>query len=184
MASDGALPGRAQVSGIFLKTKKCRFYGMGTCTRGSACTFAHTAQELRPRLNLARTKVCPMLLRTGRCTTAECTFAHDREEVQRRRRDCFRDFESRSSNMLQELPEETTPQPGLDGRVVNVNSSGHPDDRCLNDLATEYGLAVIVRNTFIHVECTDLSTSAGITRASSAPGSISDEVIPIEVHQI
>eukprot|EP00928_Gymnodinium_smaydae_P074650 TRINITY_DN5767_c0_g1_i5.p1 TRINITY_DN5767_c0_g1~~TRINITY_DN5767_c0_g1_i5.p1 ORF type:complete len:226 (-),score=25.76 TRINITY_DN5767_c0_g1_i5:169-771(-) len=56
---------------------------MGKCTRGSKCTFAHTTEELRPRFNLAYTKLCPTLRKTGSCTVDGCTYAH-RDEGRRR----------------------------------------------------------------------------------------------------
>eukprot|EP00928_Gymnodinium_smaydae_P022761 TRINITY_DN1900_c0_g1_i1.p1 TRINITY_DN1900_c0_g1~~TRINITY_DN1900_c0_g1_i1.p1 ORF type:complete len:221 (-),score=27.68 TRINITY_DN1900_c0_g1_i1:488-1150(-) len=72
------------ISEIFHRTQKCRFFGQGKCTRGSACRFAHTSEELRPRFNLACTKLCPTLLKTGSCTVDRCTFAHRAEDLRRK----------------------------------------------------------------------------------------------------
>eukprot|EP00928_Gymnodinium_smaydae_P074646 TRINITY_DN5767_c0_g1_i1.p1 TRINITY_DN5767_c0_g1~~TRINITY_DN5767_c0_g1_i1.p1 ORF type:complete len:224 (-),score=27.93 TRINITY_DN5767_c0_g1_i1:169-765(-) len=57
---------------------------MGKCTRGSKCTFAHTAEELRPRFDLAGTKLCPTLLKTGSCAVNGCTYAHRDEDLRRK----------------------------------------------------------------------------------------------------
>eukprot|EP00928_Gymnodinium_smaydae_P020146 TRINITY_DN1778_c0_g3_i5.p1 TRINITY_DN1778_c0_g3~~TRINITY_DN1778_c0_g3_i5.p1 ORF type:complete len:181 (-),score=12.96 TRINITY_DN1778_c0_g3_i5:586-1071(-) len=72
------------VSEIFKRTRKCRFFGMGTCTRGSTCDFAHTTEELRPRFNLSHTKMCPTLLKSGACTVDGCTYAHCHEDRRRK----------------------------------------------------------------------------------------------------
>eukprot|EP00928_Gymnodinium_smaydae_P074647 TRINITY_DN5767_c0_g1_i2.p1 TRINITY_DN5767_c0_g1~~TRINITY_DN5767_c0_g1_i2.p1 ORF type:complete len:175 (-),score=16.36 TRINITY_DN5767_c0_g1_i2:45-569(-) len=83
MVSTDLLSTPNDVSDIFVRTRKCRFYGMGKCTRGSKCTFAHTAEELRPRFDLAGTKLCPTLLKTGSCTGVGCTYAHRNDDLRR-----------------------------------------------------------------------------------------------------
>eukprot|EP00928_Gymnodinium_smaydae_P067901 TRINITY_DN5090_c3_g1_i1.p1 TRINITY_DN5090_c3_g1~~TRINITY_DN5090_c3_g1_i1.p1 ORF type:complete len:246 (-),score=17.28 TRINITY_DN5090_c3_g1_i1:272-946(-) len=84
MASSDTSSNPREVSEIFRRTRKCRFYGMGKCTRGSACNFAHATEELRPRLNLTCTKMCPSLVKTGSCTVGGCTYAHRVEDRRRR----------------------------------------------------------------------------------------------------
>lgn len=65
------------------KTKLCRFYARGMCTRGTACAFAHGDDELQPEPDLSRTKPCPVLLNTGVCEDPDCTFAHEQGEIRR-----------------------------------------------------------------------------------------------------
>eukprot|EP00928_Gymnodinium_smaydae_P006826 TRINITY_DN12433_c0_g1_i1.p2 TRINITY_DN12433_c0_g1~~TRINITY_DN12433_c0_g1_i1.p2 ORF type:complete len:116 (-),score=9.70 TRINITY_DN12433_c0_g1_i1:287-583(-) len=84
MVSSDTFSTSKEVSEIYRRTRKCRFHGIGKCTRGSACNFAHTNEELRPRLNLNRTKMCPALLKTGSCMVDGCTYAH-RDEDRRKR---------------------------------------------------------------------------------------------------
>jgi len=66
---------------LFSKTKFCKFEFRGMCTRGSACCFAHTPEELRGLPDLRRTKLCAVLMQTGSCGNADCNFAHSREEL-------------------------------------------------------------------------------------------------------
>lgn len=63
------------------KTKICSFNAKSQCTRGSACNFAHSEEELRPLPDLSRTKFCPSLLVTGTCLDAKCKYAHTRKEL-------------------------------------------------------------------------------------------------------
>ncbi|CAE7835482.1 BCKDK, partial [Symbiodinium necroappetens] len=37
------------------RTELCAFFAAGMCTRGSRCTFAHGAAQLRPRPDLYKT---------------------------------------------------------------------------------------------------------------------------------
>jgi len=72
---------------IFCKTKMCKFYMEGRCTRNTACKFAHGAAELEPLPNLYRTKMCPALSKTGYCDRgAACSFAHQSSELRGRRK--------------------------------------------------------------------------------------------------
>eukprot|EP00928_Gymnodinium_smaydae_P075219 TRINITY_DN5821_c0_g1_i1.p1 TRINITY_DN5821_c0_g1~~TRINITY_DN5821_c0_g1_i1.p1 ORF type:complete len:190 (+),score=30.46 TRINITY_DN5821_c0_g1_i1:70-639(+) len=68
---------------IFLKTKECKFFGRGKCTKGTSCPFAHAADEMRIRPNLSRTKMCRRVQSGGKCSDFNCNFAH---ELQERRR--------------------------------------------------------------------------------------------------
>mmetsp|Transcript_1175 Transcript_1175/g.2150 ORF Transcript_1175/g.2150 Transcript_1175/m.2150 type:complete len:522 (+) Transcript_1175:91-1656(+) len=65
------------------KTKLCRFYARGMCTRGGACVFAHGYDEVQPVPDLSRTKPCPVLRQTGVCQDPNCVFAHGRDEIRR-----------------------------------------------------------------------------------------------------
>lgn len=66
------------VSALFVKTRLCRFHGMGICARGASCTFAHTKEERKPLPNLTNTKLCPNL---DSCDNGDCCYAHSKEEL-------------------------------------------------------------------------------------------------------
>jgi len=76
MAPVGQILGRE----LFSKTKMCKFYRVGKCTKGSQCPWAHDPAELQVAPDLRRTKICKELISTGRCTSADCNFAHSKEE--------------------------------------------------------------------------------------------------------
>eukprot|EP00397_Hematodinium_sp_SG-2012_P010049 GEMP01010154.1.p1 GENE.GEMP01010154.1~~GEMP01010154.1.p1 ORF type:complete len:457 (+),score=59.82 GEMP01010154.1:204-1574(+) len=65
----------------FEKTKPCKFYQLGICSKRELCRFAHDKEEQRPLPNLGRTRMCSAL-ETGTCDDPECTFAHRKEELQ------------------------------------------------------------------------------------------------------
>lgn len=66
---------------VFEKTKMCKFYILGACTKGSSCRFAHYPSELQELPDLACTKLCKTLVATGRCDNPECRYAHQKEEL-------------------------------------------------------------------------------------------------------
>jgi len=67
---------------IFRKTKMCKFYMAGRCTRKDACMFAHSAAELAPLPDFHFTKMCPAIEMGGRCDRGSaCTFAHKLSEL-------------------------------------------------------------------------------------------------------
>eukprot|EP00929_Paragymnodinium_shiwhaense_P030769 TRINITY_DN17379_c0_g1_i1.p1 TRINITY_DN17379_c0_g1~~TRINITY_DN17379_c0_g1_i1.p1 ORF type:complete len:462 (+),score=80.80 TRINITY_DN17379_c0_g1_i1:98-1483(+) len=72
---------RAAANSAFTKTRLCRFYAKGICKRGEGCTYAHTEAELRALPDVFRTKLCPLLSRTGRCMLVDCTYAHKEDEL-------------------------------------------------------------------------------------------------------
>eukprot|EP00928_Gymnodinium_smaydae_P025168 TRINITY_DN20129_c0_g6_i1.p1 TRINITY_DN20129_c0_g6~~TRINITY_DN20129_c0_g6_i1.p1 ORF type:complete len:429 (+),score=68.43 TRINITY_DN20129_c0_g6_i1:83-1288(+) len=65
---------------VFFKTRKCRYFGMNSCTRGATCRFAHSNAELRSPPDLRYTKLCPTVLAGGSCQNRTCTYAHSAEE--------------------------------------------------------------------------------------------------------
>lgn len=67
--------------GMHTKTKMCKFFCMQKCTRGDACTFAHTFNELKPRPDFRRTRFCLALIDNGHCDNENCTYAHSKEEL-------------------------------------------------------------------------------------------------------
>lgn len=66
---------------VFTKTKMCKFYILGGCTKGSTCRFAHYPSELQCLPDLACTKLCKTLVAMGMCDNPECRYAHNREEL-------------------------------------------------------------------------------------------------------
>ena len=74
---------------LFQKTKMCKFFILGTCSKGSVdCSYAHAAADLRTVPDLSRTKLCGTLIKTGVCDEwmrGRCLYAHNREEL---RGDC------------------------------------------------------------------------------------------------
>lgn len=72
----------AKETHVLDKTRLCKFFRKGQCTRGEACTFAHGRRQLRPQPNLYRTQPCIDFLKTGGCSFGDgCRYAHHLEEV-------------------------------------------------------------------------------------------------------
>lgn len=69
---------------VLHKTKMCRFHGMGACSKGEACTFAHHRSELSKQPNLQKTQQCLAFQRNGVCRDgAQCKYAHGEHELRR-----------------------------------------------------------------------------------------------------
>lgn len=78
---DGGPGGQAGRTEVFEKTKMCKFFILGCCTRGDACHFAHDKDQLSNLPDLFRTKLCRSLINTGRCDNEDCKYAHSKEEL-------------------------------------------------------------------------------------------------------
>eukprot|EP00971_Amphidinium_carterae_P096883 1918014-Amphidinium_carterae.1 len=91
-------------SGLFHKTKLCKFNVIGACSKGSSCTFAHGAFEMQPMPDFHCTKLCPALLELGVCSNASCGFAHDSAEIRRR---------SPTDLIMPRVAKDTVPPPPL-----------------------------------------------------------------------
>ncbi len=64
------------------KTKLCKFFARGHCSRGKACTFAHGRRELRSQPNLFKTEMCFEFSSSGTCQRGEsCQYAHGEHEL-------------------------------------------------------------------------------------------------------
>lgn len=73
---------RAPCKPIFYKTKMCKFFQMGKCTRLGNCAFAHNDEELLPLPDFSRTKMCPKVTARGWCGLGTaCKFAHRTSEL-------------------------------------------------------------------------------------------------------
>lgn len=67
--------------GAFRKTKLCKFFVLGKCTKGGKCNFAHE-NDLKPQPNLFRTRPCLALLRMGKCRDGDaCKYAHTKYDI-------------------------------------------------------------------------------------------------------
>ncbi|CAK9032845.1 unnamed protein product [Durusdinium trenchii] len=68
------------------KTRMCKFFLMGTCTRGRSCNFAHGASQLREQPDFSKTRLCAKYMESGFCPLGyRCSFAHGRHELRPRR---------------------------------------------------------------------------------------------------
>lgn len=66
----------------FRKSRMCRFFVRGECTKGEQCMFAHGLSEIRCAPDLRKTSLCPDW-QSGRCplTAEECLRAHGPEDL-------------------------------------------------------------------------------------------------------
>lgn len=72
---------RAERSAGFTKTKMCKFYLEGNCTRGRKCTFAHGDEDVDSKPQPLCMKLCKTLIATGRCKNQNCRYAHSKEQI-------------------------------------------------------------------------------------------------------
>jgi len=74
----------AQRGGKFQKTKMCKFFKAGACTRGYECVYAHSTCELQELPDLHKTALCARFAFAGSCDKADaCRFAHGTKELRR-----------------------------------------------------------------------------------------------------
>jgi len=72
---------RAERSAGFTKTRLCKFYQEGNCTRGKKCTFAHGEVDQHLQSQPVGMKLCKTLIATGRCKNQNCRYAHSKEQI-------------------------------------------------------------------------------------------------------
>jgi hypothetical protein len=66
---------------MYTKTKMCTFFMKGQCTKGSACTYAHSCSDQRGKPDLSRTQMCSAFL-AGACKNGKrCGYAHHQSEL-------------------------------------------------------------------------------------------------------
>jgi len=67
---------------VHKKTRLCKFFAVGACTRGSSCAFAHGSEQLRDQPDFSKTRLCADFVELGRCTAGQaCRFAHSKSEL-------------------------------------------------------------------------------------------------------
>ena len=81
MAPSGAES--SQRESLFTKTRMCRFFLTGACSRGDQCAFAHGEAQLVAQPNLSKTKLCRVYAASGECADAQCAFAHGKHELRK-----------------------------------------------------------------------------------------------------
>jgi len=83
--SDGAqckgYTSRAERSAGFAKTRLCKFFQEGKCTRGKKCTFAHGEEDKEDQSQPVCMKLCKTLIATGRCKNPSCKYAHSKDDI-------------------------------------------------------------------------------------------------------
>ncbi|KAK6588117.1 hypothetical protein RS030_7948 [Cryptosporidium xiaoi] len=65
----------------FYKTKRCPWFAVGRCRMDKDCNWAHSTEELRPSVDLTRTKLCDVQIKEGICRNPNCRYAHSRKEL-------------------------------------------------------------------------------------------------------
>lgn len=70
--------------GQFSKTRMCRFFGAGACTKGAECSFAHGISEVTEPPNLRKTAICKAWKKSCCPKKAdECDFAHGQSDLKK-----------------------------------------------------------------------------------------------------
>eukprot|EP00930_Biecheleria_cincta_P093556 TRINITY_DN8398_c0_g1_i1.p1 TRINITY_DN8398_c0_g1~~TRINITY_DN8398_c0_g1_i1.p1 ORF type:complete len:328 (-),score=61.88 TRINITY_DN8398_c0_g1_i1:137-1120(-) len=101
-----------ELKALCKRTRMCKFNLVGSCTRGSACSFSHKKVDLRKEPDLWKTKLCSSFSLSGGCKQGNtCKFAHGLRE-------------------LRELVCETDPEPP-DGQSTSSRLLQDPHDRLL-----------------------------------------------------
>jgi len=81
IALDQGMP-KSQRIGTFFKTKGCKFYAAGMCTRGQHCCYSHSIAETRKLPDLYKTELCASFSYYGWCNKGgACSFAHGSSEL-------------------------------------------------------------------------------------------------------
>lgn len=73
-------PTLPQIKEQFHKTKMCKFFKEGTCTRGANCSYAHSRADLQDSPDLKKTRLCGDFI-NGNCFDPQCNFAHGQDEL-------------------------------------------------------------------------------------------------------
>lgn len=116
---------------IFQKTRLCKFYVRGRCSRGEACSFAHGKEQLQPSPDFYRTRMCMELVKKGACLQgSKCRFAH--------------------------RPDELRPTVAP---ASNVASTMHPEDGLSEEVAKE-SMALMAQLAIVQAEMQRLRESA------------------------
>jgi hypothetical protein len=152
---------------VFRKTKRCKYFDRGCCKKGEACLFAHT-QEVQPRPNLYRTRLCLAFERFGNCTAGDaCKYAHGHEQL--RTNDAVVS-ESNSSETTTEQETSESPPSEFDGedaedaKLVETFLQVRPQSSSW--MVHSSGLEFRVGNTFLEFKQTE-GTKTSLQRSVS-----------------
>lgn len=74
----------AAANPLFVKTKLCKFFAVGACSRGDECRFAHGRCDQVALPDFTKTQLCPSVLFYGVCEAPDCKFAHSKAELRPR----------------------------------------------------------------------------------------------------
>lgn len=119
---------------ILIKTKMCKFFMQGKCSKGETCQFAHTCDDLQCRPNLHKTRLCMAFQRTGSCREGtSCKYAHGINEL--------RNFAVPTSNLQATLQLPIEEKSGVKQMQSDFSPTVHVDTT----------LEISVKNTFLHV---------------------------------
>lgn len=86
------------------KTKFCKHQLRGYCRYEDQCAYAHSADELLPKPNFMKTKICVSFL-AGTCDNPNCTYAHGVKELVSSR--------SRQSSAISDTASQATASTGI-----------------------------------------------------------------------
>ena len=56
---------------VHKQTRLCKFFVVGKCTRGQACTFAHGEEKLRDQPDFSKTRLCADFMERGSCAEGD-----------------------------------------------------------------------------------------------------------------
>eukprot|EP00928_Gymnodinium_smaydae_P073243 TRINITY_DN56487_c0_g1_i1.p1 TRINITY_DN56487_c0_g1~~TRINITY_DN56487_c0_g1_i1.p1 ORF type:complete len:227 (+),score=32.73 TRINITY_DN56487_c0_g1_i1:61-741(+) len=156
------------------QTRRCRFFGMGMCTRGEACKFVHATAGARPTKTQFGTKLCPTLLKTGTSVDDTCDHAHRHEDLQTkqkkkpRRKKRSPGQRSRSHLNTSSFPPQDTLLHLLDdGRKRKSNSgvstaSGSPAESMVKRAAPSFENGVTLNQSWKGVETPQATLHEGL----------------------
>lgn len=103
---------------VHYRTEYCKFYQIGTCARGNSCAFAHTTEEVMPKVNLVKTALCHSFSISGSCRRgSRCKFAHGEDELQ----PLDESFSARTSNPQLQKEGEQSVEEWLESGIVSAN---------------------------------------------------------------
>lgn len=176
---------------VLHKTKMCRFYGMGACTKGEACTFAHTRTDLQKQPDLQKTHLCLAFQRNGVCRDGSaCKYAHGDDELRKeaaaKHQNISRAPKSQVpphkatladiANSFPEMMVPTMPMPADDGFVRQASPSMAAVDEFLKD--NKWGDKAIAAETGPALDgttCYQSTCSPVSDTASTEGGSVEDD---------
>eukprot|EP00922_Rhytidocystis_sp_ex-Travisia-forbesii_P059525 GHVS01088269.1.p1 GENE.GHVS01088269.1~~GHVS01088269.1.p1 ORF type:complete len:476 (+),score=96.43 GHVS01088269.1:299-1726(+) len=59
----------------------CPWFGVGKCRMGDRCNWSHDATDIRPSVDLAKTKLCAEFMKGNVCSYKCCRYAHSYAEL-------------------------------------------------------------------------------------------------------